>query len=177
MAPEAIRIRPAVESDVRQLVALIRALEGLRHAVAMTEGLLREQSFRRSPSEFTCLVAQDDAGTLVGMASYSVRPRAPRTLPSISVNGVFVLPKMRRERIGAALMRGVAQEAIRLECDAISWQVPQGNWEGIGFSDWFGGRSGTSYAEYRLGAQQIRTLAGELDGGTTASREANQPRL
>src|SRR5207249_10757591 len=70
MAP--LKIRKAIESDVPQLLPLMRELaefEDYADAFAITEDILREQGFRQSPPDFYCLVAEE-SGTLTGMLVY-----------------------------------------------------------------------------------------------------------
>src|SRR5207237_6460656 len=55
----ALKIRKAIESDVPQLLPLMRELaefEDYAGAFATTEDILREQGFRRSQPDFYCLV-------------------------------------------------------------------------------------------------------------------------
>jgi len=55
-----MRIRKAVESDISNLLPLMRELaefEKYANDFAVTEELLREQGFRRSPPDFYCLIA------------------------------------------------------------------------------------------------------------------------
>ncbi len=62
------RIRKAVEADVCNLLPLMRELaefEKYANDFAVTEEVLREQGFRRSPPDFYCLIAES-GGELVG---------------------------------------------------------------------------------------------------------------
>jgi hypothetical protein len=54
-----LKIRKAVEADIPQLLPLMRELaefEKYADAFAITEDILREQGFRRSPPDFYCLL-------------------------------------------------------------------------------------------------------------------------
>jgi hypothetical protein len=67
-----MNIRKATEADVPQLLPLMRELaefEGYADAFAITEEVLREQGFRRSPPDFYCLVAEENAA-LAGILVY-----------------------------------------------------------------------------------------------------------
>ncbi len=55
-----MRIRKAAKSDISNLLPLMRELaefEKYANDFAVTEELLREQGFRRSPPDFYCLIA------------------------------------------------------------------------------------------------------------------------
>jgi len=61
-------IRKAVETDISNLLPLMRELaefENYGTDFAVTEDVLREQGFRRSPPDFYCLIAEE-RGELVG---------------------------------------------------------------------------------------------------------------
>jgi hypothetical protein len=59
-----LQIRSAVESDVPNLLLLMRKLarfERYEESFAVTEEVLRDQGFRRSPPDFDCFVAEKAA--------------------------------------------------------------------------------------------------------------------
>src|SRR5438067_851793 len=67
-----VKIRKAIQADIPQLLSLMRELaefEKYADAFAITEDILHEQGFRRSPPDFNCLVAEED-GKLVGLLVY-----------------------------------------------------------------------------------------------------------
>ena len=71
-----MRIRKAVEADVPNLLPLMRKLarfERYDDAFAITEEILREQGFRRSPPDFECFVAEEDL-KLIGLLVYYFVP-------------------------------------------------------------------------------------------------------
>jgi GNAT superfamily N-acetyltransferase len=133
---------------------------------AMTPGLLREQSFRRSPPEASYLVAEDDDGSLIAMANYSTYPVESTGSPSLFLRQVYVVPAWRREGVATHVMRAVAQVAVSLGCTVIVWQAPDANWEGTGLSVRLGAHADRSQSEFRLGPEQIARLARE--GADTA---------
>jgi N-acetylglutamate synthase-like GNAT family acetyltransferase len=64
-----LKIRKATEADIPELLPLMRELaefEKYADAFAITEEILREQGFRRSPPDFHCLVAEEN-GRLIGL--------------------------------------------------------------------------------------------------------------
>ena len=71
-----MEIRKAVESDIPSLLPLMRELaefEKYSKNFAITEDVLREQGFRRSPPDFHCLIAEEGS-TLVGFLVYYFLP-------------------------------------------------------------------------------------------------------
>jgi len=70
------RIRKAVEADVCNLLPLMRELAEFKkyaNDFAVTEEVLREQGFRRSPPDFYCLIAES-GGELVGSSFIILYP-------------------------------------------------------------------------------------------------------
>jgi|SRR5579862_2251019 len=159
-----VPVRLAVEDDIPRLVPLIRAVGDRGKAaesVAMTSGLLREQSFRRSPPERSYLVAEVDQ-ELVGYASYSLLPGPAADGPTLFVNGVFVLPRVRRHGIATDLIRGIAQIADRIGCERLRWQVDEANVEGTQLSTHLRADASRTGNEYSIRVSQIQ----QLDTGT-----------
>jgi hypothetical protein len=67
-----MEIRKAVEADIPNLLPLMRQLaefEKYADDFAVTEHVLREQGFHRTPPDFHCLIAQDGSD-LVGFLVY-----------------------------------------------------------------------------------------------------------
>ena len=153
-----MRVRLAVEDDIPQLVSLIRALGDRGRAtdsITMTSGLLREQSFRRSPPERSYLLAEADEA-IVGYASYSLLPGLSADGPTMFVNGVFVLPQARRHGIATDLVRGIGEIAERIGCERLRWQVDESNIEGTQLSTHLGADASRTGNEYSINVSQIR---------------------
>ena len=82
-------------------------------AFAITEEMLREQGFRRSPPDFHCLVAEENNGKLAGFLVYYFVPFTYRAKPNIVIKELYVAESHRSKRIGELLMKAVAREAVR----------------------------------------------------------------
>src|ERR1700736_3585954 len=106
-------IRKAVEADVRDLLPLMRELarfEKYENAFAVTEEVLLEQGFRRSPPDFHCLVAEEN-GALVGFLVYYFVPFTYRAKPNLIIKELYVAEPGRSKGVGRLLMKAVAKEA------------------------------------------------------------------
>jgi GNAT superfamily N-acetyltransferase len=164
-----MRIRPALEDDVPHLLSLIQAFsaeEPHNGLSTMTAGLLREQAFRRTPPAFSCVVADDDQGTLVGFACCWVIPSDTNSKPTVRVMGLFVPPAMRRQRIGVRLMHAVAAEAIRRGCGTVAWRTADSKLDVQHFATCLGARADPTGREYRLSAEAIQALAARSSAPT-----------
>jgi GNAT superfamily N-acetyltransferase len=157
-----MRVRPAVESDIPAMLHLMRELaifERYIDVFGVTEEILREEGFRRSPPTYYCVVAEDDNGVLVGQIAYFVVPFTARGVPMIYLKDVFVLPEARGQGIGEALMRAVARAAIALGCPAINWYVADWNIAGMRFYERLGAVRADAWLDYSLSPKAVKALA------------------
>ena len=86
----------------------------------MTEEVLREQGFRRSPPDFHSLVA-DESSELTGFLVYYFVPFTYRAKPNVIVKELYVAEGHRGKGIGKLLMKAVAKEAQEADCGMIKW--------------------------------------------------------
>ena len=157
-----MHIRPAIETDVPQLSLLIQALtNGTPHhgLSQMTAALLRFQVFGRTPPALFLIVAEDDAGALVGFGSYWIIGDA-RSSRTMRVMTMFVAPPARRRRVGEALAGALAARALQLECDTMAWRLADATGDGRFFSAYLGAGLNPNADDYVLGAEQMWRLAG-----------------
>jgi hypothetical protein len=97
-----MRIRKAVEADVPKLLPLMHELaefERYANDFAVTEEVLREQGFRRSPPDFHCLIAERDA-ELVGFLVYYFVPFNYRAKPNLIIKELYVGGGYRSRGVG-----------------------------------------------------------------------------
>ena len=88
-----MKVRKAIEADIPKLLPLMRDLavfEKYDKAFVVTEEVLREQGFRRSPPDFVCLVAEDN-GALVGHLVYYFVPFTYRAKPNAIIKELYVV--------------------------------------------------------------------------------------
>ena len=132
-------IRKAAEADIPKLLPLMRELaefEKYAEDFTVTEELLREQGFRRSPPDFHCLIAEE-GGELVGFLVYYFVPFTYRVKPSLIIKELYIAKRHRSRGVGKLLMKAAAKEAAHAGCGMIKWWVAKWNERG---SNEIGGR-------------------------------------
>jgi GNAT superfamily N-acetyltransferase len=153
-------IRKATEADIPALLPLMRELavfEKYDRAFAITEEVLREQGFRRSPPDFFCLVAEDN-GTLVGYLVYYFVPFTYRAKPNAIIKELYVVETCRSKGVGELLMKALAEEAVAAGCGAIKWWVAKWNTRSMQFYQRLGGAIDHDWHEFQLSEQGLRNL-------------------
>jgi GNAT superfamily N-acetyltransferase len=157
-----MQIRKAVEADIPNLLPLMRELavfENYDKAFAITEEILREQGFRRSPPDFHCLVAEEN-NQLIGLAVYYFVPFTYRAKPNVILKELYVADGHRSEGVGRLLMKALAQEAERIGCGMIKWWVAKWNERGIEFYERLGAKIDPDWHEFQMSEEAFRDLAG-----------------
>jgi len=164
-----INIRKAVELDVPKLLPLMRELarfERYDDAFAITEEMLREQGFRRSPPDFQCFVAEENQ-KLVGLLVYYFVPFTYRAKPDIIIKELYVADDYRSKGVGGLLMNAAAREAEQAGCGVMKWWVAKWNERGIQFYERLGARIDPEWHEFQMSEEMFRNLA----ASTTASSQ------
>ena len=127
-------------------------------AFAVTEEVLREQGFRRSPPDFHCLVAEEN-GELVGLLVYYFVPFTYRAKPNVIVKELYVADGHRSKGIGKLLMKAIAKEAEKTGCGLIKWYVAKWNHSSIQFYERLGARIDPDWHEFQMSEKAFRDLA------------------
>ena len=156
-----LEIRKAVESDIPSLLPLMRELakfEKYSNDFAITEEVLREQGFRRSPPDFHCLIAEEGF-ELVGFLVYYFVSFTYRAKPNLIVKELYIADRHRSRGIGRQLMKAVAKEAQEMGCGLIKWWVAQWNERGMEFYKRLGATIDTDWREFQLSEKAFRDLA------------------
>ena len=156
-----LEIRKAVESDIPSLLPLMRELaefEKYSNDFAITEEVLREQGFRRSPPDFHCLVAEEGA-TVLGLLVYYLVPFTYRAKPNLIIKELYIADRHRSRGIGRQLMKAVAREAQELGCGVIKWWVARWNERGMEFYKRLGATIDSEWHEFQLSEKAFRDLA------------------
>jgi GNAT superfamily N-acetyltransferase len=149
-----------VEADVPNLLPLMRELaefEKYADDFAVTEEVLREQGFRRSPPDFHCLIAEDN-GALIGLLVYYFVPFTYRAKPNVIVKELYVADGHRSTGVGRLLMKAVAKEAKQAGCGMIKWYVAKWNQRGIEFYQRLGARIDPDWHEFQMSEKVFRDL-------------------
>jgi GNAT superfamily N-acetyltransferase len=156
-----MRIRKAVEADVCSLLPLMRELaefEKYANDFAITEEVLREQGFRRSPPDFQCLIAES-GGELVGFLVYYFVPFTYRAKPNLIIKELYIGGGHRSRGVGKLLMKAVAKEAEQAGCGMIKWYVAKWNERGVQFYQRLGATIDPNWHEFQMSEKVFRDLA------------------
>lgn len=155
------QIRPARAEDVGTLVSLIRALaeyeQAAPGALEITEALLGESLFGDSPS-VEGLVACAEEG-VTGYALFFENFSSWRGRRGLYLEDLFVRPEFRGQGIGKALLREVAQIAVRRRCARMEWLVLDWNHPAIGFYRSLGAQPLEEWTTFRLAGSALQALA------------------
>lgn len=161
LSRHAVPIRLAVEADIPKLLPLMRGLaefEQYADAFAVTEEVLRERGFRRSPPDFCALVAEGENG-LIGIAVFYIVHFTAEAVPALYIKELFVTPEARGRHVGEALMRAVAREALARGCGRVRWQVADWNAAGKRFYERLGAEADPVWVNYSLSPEAVQALA------------------
>ncbi|KAA6460220.1 GNAT family N-acetyltransferase [Acidobacteria bacterium AB60] len=156
----ALIIRPALPSDVPQILAFIRALavyEREPDAVLATEADLLEHGFGEAPY-YTCLIAEQD-GAPAGFALYFYDYSTWLGRPGLYLEDLFVFPEHRGAGIGKALLQRLAQIALEKGCARMKWEVLDWNSPAIDFYNAMGAEIQKEWLNVRLSGDALRRLA------------------
>jgi GNAT superfamily N-acetyltransferase len=158
-------IRKATEHDVPSLLPLMRGLaefEGYIDTFAVTEDVLVQQGFRRSPPDFFCLVAAEDKqnspGELWGMLVYYFIPFTAAGLPILYIKELFVTAEARGKGVGTLLMKAAAKEATSAGCAGMKWQVARWNDKSIRFYERLGAYANPVWVDFNMSPDAMEEL-------------------
>jgi peroxiredoxin/GNAT superfamily N-acetyltransferase len=158
-----MRVRLAVESDIPQLLPLMRGLAEFEQYIdkfAVTEEVLREQGFRRSPPDFWVLVAEEQQ-TILGIIVYYLVRFTASAKPEMLLKEVFVAPEARGRHVGEHLLRAAARRALALDVAAVQWQVATWNTEAMRFYERLGAVQDPTWVNYGLTLEACRKLVND----------------
>jgi len=110
---------------------------------------LREHLFGALP-RCGALVAEEAPGTPVGFALFFATYSTFRTRACLHLEDLFVLQEHRGHGHGQALLAAVAQEAVRLQCPRLDWNVLDWNQPAIDFYESLGARRMREWQTCRL---------------------------
>lgn len=160
-------IRPAKPDDVRELLGMIRELaefEQLEHLLKASESDLHAALFAKQGGP-EALVAQrnfaDDGGAdqLIGYAIYFENFSSFLCRRGIYLEDIYVRPTFRRQGVGKAFLKGLADVAIERSSGRMEWVVLDWNQNAINAYRAIGGEVLPDWRVVRLGEEAIRNLA------------------
>jgi len=140
-------VRPAVEADLPEIVALIHELAEYERAadeVVLDVEEVRGHLFGPDPAA-SVLVAEDDGGAVVGMALWYRTFSTWLGTPGIWLEDLFVRPEARGAGHGMALLSALRERTDgRLEWAVLDWNEPS-----IRFYESLGARPVEGWIRYR----------------------------
>jgi len=154
-------IRPAVPTDVPEILRLIRELavyEKLEHMVVGTNATLHASLFGAHPAA-ECLLAEAE-GRAVGFALYFTTFSTFLCKPGIHLEDLFVEPGERGRGIGKALLARLATIAVERGCGRLEWNVLDWNTPSIRFYESLGAKIMKEWWLVRMTAPEFSALAG-----------------
>ena len=124
----AITMRPMGESDLPELLRLMRAIVSFERGqdFRIDEAELSRRGFGERP-EFGAYVADAGAGALAGMAVHYEIPFMHTLQPLLMLKWLYVDPARRGERVGQRLMRRMALHARATGHERFCWFVLNDN--------------------------------------------------
>ena len=139
-------IRPAVEADVPELVAMVRELadfENLSDQVAITEDGLARTLF--GPEAMAQDWVVEEGGALVGHAIWYRTFSTFLGKTGIWLEDIYIRPEHRRQGYASEILTRLRQETEgRLEWEVLEWNVPA-----MDFYERLGARQMAGWTRYR----------------------------
>ncbi len=157
-----LQLRRATESDVPEILALIRELATYERdpdAVVTTEADLLRDGFGENP-RFHVSMAELD-GAVAGMAFYFFNYSTWDGRIGVYLEDIFVRPEHRGEGIGRALMKHLAQVTLREGGTRLVLQVLDWNEPAIGFYERMGASMMGEWLTMRVRDEALVALAEE----------------
>ncbi len=155
-----VKIVPAQESDVPDILKFIRALakyEKLEHEVLATEETLRATLFGESRHTHVILIEED--GLRVGFALYFFNYSTFLAKPGIYLEDLFVLPECRGKGYGKRLLAYLAKVAVERGCGRLEWSVLDWNTPAINFYLSLGARPQSEWIVQRMTGEALLKLS------------------
>jgi GNAT superfamily N-acetyltransferase len=155
-------IRVATRADVEEILALIRELaeyEREPNAVTATAADLVRDGFGERPMFHVLLAC--DGEKVAGFAFYFFAYSTWRAQPTLYLEDLFVRPPYRGRGYGIALMRRLADEAVKTNCGRFQWQVLDWNEPAIRFYESLGAKILREWWTVRVDGDAIAKLANE----------------
>jgi GNAT superfamily N-acetyltransferase len=163
-----IVLRPATESDIPQILALIRELAEYEKApdeAKATVAQVRRALFGDTSREgkgagvAECVMGELD-GQVQGMALFFMNYSTWTGQPGIYLEDLFVRPAMRGRGLGGALLRHLAKIAVTRGCTRLEWSVLDWNTPAIEFYKHLGAIPMDEWTVYRLKGEALAKLGG-----------------
>ena len=152
-------IRPAAESDVPELVAMIRELAEYERSLAEVRSTaedFRVALFGQDPKLFGLVVEHD--GRLGGFAVWYVNFSTWSGKHGIYLEDLYVRPHLRGQGYGKELLRTLARTCVERGYARLEWWVLDWNEPAIAFYRSIGALSMDDWTVNRLTDEPLRVL-------------------
>jgi len=156
-----LSIRNATAADAALILDFIRRLakyEREPNAVVATEADLVRDGFGPNP-KYRCVIAEWDNAP-AGFAFFFYNYSTWRGQPGLYLEDLFVMPEMRGKGIGKALLKHLAEIALRENCYGIRWMVLEWNDPALKFYESLGAEVLGEWETMLLWGAALEELAG-----------------
>jgi GNAT superfamily N-acetyltransferase len=155
-----VRIVPATERDVPQILELIKGLaeyERLSHVVQADEDHLRRTLFGDRPPAEVLMAYHMENGCdeCAGFALFFTNYSTFLAKPGLYLEDVFVKPHLRRKGIGLALLKKLAAIARERDYGRMEWSVLDWNTPAINFYKKLGAVPLDEWTMFRLTGEAL----------------------
>ena len=155
-----VKVREASPEDAPTILGLVVELatfEKLPPPDEAAQERLIEDAFGPKP-RFEIFLAEVE-GQVVGYAFVFETYSTFRALPSLYLEDLFVLEEFRGKKVGYALFKHCAQEAVKRGCGRYEWTVLDWNTHAIDFYKRLGAKHLHDWHLYRLDGEDLAQLA------------------
>ncbi len=160
----AVTIRPMNESDVPELLRLMRAIVSFERGqnFSIDEAELLRRGFGERP-EFGAYVADAGTGSLAGMAVHYEIPFMHTLQPLLMLKWLYVDPECRGGRVGQRLMRQMALHARATGHERFCWFVLNDNEPAQSFYRGLGATEDPEWRRWIMPASALNRLVEGAD--------------
>lgn len=150
--------RPSDIPDILRLICALAEYERMADQCEAGEDDLQKALFGPTPRAHAVL-AEESTGRPVGLALWFYSFSTFTGRPGIYLEDLFVEPASRRQGIGRALFRHLAQRAVRENCARLEWSVLKWNEPSIRFYRALGAQPLDEWTVHRLTGSDLAALA------------------
>ena len=157
---DGFHIRTATESDLAELLVLIRELAEYEHLsgeVTATEADLRQALFGNPPFAEALLGCFQGAPVAYAVVFTIFSTFSGK--PGLYIEDIYVKPEFRGRGLGLTLMRHLAHLAVARGCTRMAWSVLPWNAPALRFYGNLGAERDERWHAYRLSEAALRDLA------------------
>lgn len=152
-------VRPAIDTDVPEILALIKALAEYERAldqVTATEDALRTSLFCENPQVFCHVAIREEE--VVGIAIWHLNYSTWIGKHGLYLEDLFVKPKERGHGHGMALLKELAKICVERDYERLQWWVLDWNAPSIEFYKSLGAEAMDEWTVFRLSGTPLSQL-------------------